>query len=67
MFLCVVSAARCQISEENKDEDIQEKDKKDKKTKKADKTTSSLASLNSNYRDCSSSDSETNERVRHYK
>jgi len=59
--------ARCQISDELKDEEIQDKEKKRKKSNKAEKTTQSLASLNSNYRDTSSSDSEYNERVRHYK
>lgn len=70
-FVCVIIfTARCQISDDSKDEEIQEKEKKEKKekkTKKAEKTTPSLASLNSNYRENSSSDSESNERVRHYK
>lgn len=64
---CVVSTARCQISDESKDEDVQEKEKKEKKMNKAEKTTPSLASLNSNYRESSSSGSESNERVRHHK
>ncbi|XP_059180842.1 tubby protein homolog isoform X2 [Centropristis striata] len=58
-----LDTSRCQISEESKDEDIQEKEKKEKKTKKAEKTTQSLASLNSNYRKSSSSGSESNERA----
>ncbi|XP_070708296.1 tubby protein homolog [Pempheris klunzingeri] len=53
---------RCQISDESKDEEIQEKEKKEKKSNKAEKTTPSLASLNSNYRESSSSGSESNER-----
>uniref|UniRef100_A0A665UWR5 Si:dkey-220f10.4 n=2 Tax=Echeneis naucrates TaxID=173247 RepID=A0A665UWR5_ECHNA len=55
---------RCQISDESKDEEVQEKENKGKKTKqnKAEKTTPSLASLNSNYRESSSSGSESNER-----
>ncbi|KAL7371684.1 hypothetical protein ABVT39_003395 [Epinephelus coioides] len=57
-----LDTSRCQISEESKDEDVQEKEKKEKKTKKSEKTTPSLASLNSNYRECSSSGSESNER-----
>ncbi|XP_075949630.1 uncharacterized protein LOC142951742 isoform X3 [Anarhichas minor] len=55
-------SSRCQISEEGKDEETQEKVKKEKKTKKAEKSMPSLASLNSNYRESSSSDSESNER-----
>uniref|UniRef100_A0A8C2X7B1 Si:dkey-220f10.4 n=2 Tax=Cyclopterus lumpus TaxID=8103 RepID=A0A8C2X7B1_CYCLU len=55
------------ISEESKDDEPQEKVKTEKKTKKAEtkkaeKTTQSLASLNSNYRESSSSGSESNER-----
>lgn len=62
----VISTARCQISDESKDEEVQETDTKEKKTDKAEKTTS-LASLNSNYRrSSSSSGSESNERVRYY-
>ncbi|XP_074476534.1 uncharacterized protein LOC141758781 [Sebastes fasciatus] len=60
-----LDTSRCQISDDSKDEEIQEKEKKEKKekkTKKAEKTTPSLASLNSNYRENSSSDSESNER-----
>lgn len=64
---CVISIARCQISDESKDEETQETEKKGKKTNKAEKTTPSLASLNSNYREGSSSGSESNERVRHLK
>lgn len=59
---CVISTARCQISDESKDEEIQEKEKKGRKTNKEEKTTS-LASLNSNYREGSSSGSESDERV----
>lgn len=61
----VASTARCQISDESKDEDMPEKEKKPKKTNKADKTTPSLASLNSNYRD-DSSGSDSNDRVGHH-
>lgn len=61
----VISTARCQISDESKDEEVQETETKEKKTNKAEKTTS-LASLNSNYRRSSSSGSESNERVRYY-
>lgn len=60
--------ARCQISDESKDDEIQEESKqkkKEKKSKKSDKTLSNLASYNSNCRETSSSDSEHNERVRH--
>ncbi|XP_031698387.1 tubby protein homolog [Anarrhichthys ocellatus] len=57
-----LNTSRCQISEEGKDEESQEKVKKEKKTKKAEKSMPSLASLNSNYRESSSSDSESNER-----
>ncbi|XP_013768744.1 tubby protein [Pundamilia nyererei] len=53
---------RCQISDESKDEEVQEKEKKEKKSHKAEKTTRSLASLNSNYRESSSTASESNER-----
>uniref|UniRef100_A0A3B5B848 Tubby protein-like n=1 Tax=Stegastes partitus TaxID=144197 RepID=A0A3B5B848_9TELE len=53
---------RCQISDESKDDEHQEKEKKDKKSNKAEKTTPSLASLNSNYRERSTSGSESNER-----
>ncbi len=66
-FVCVSSAARCQISDESKDEEIQEKEKKEKKTSKVEKATPSLASLNSNYREGSSSGSESNDRVRPHK
>lgn len=58
----VLLAARCQISDESKDEDIQ-RDRKEKKTKKGERSTQSLASLNSNYKEGSSSDSERNGRV----
>ncbi|XP_073346362.1 tubby protein [Pagrus major] len=54
---------RCQISDDSKDEEVQEKEKKGKKTNKEEKTTPSLASLNSNYREGSSSGSESNERT----
>ncbi|XP_071319478.1 tubby protein homolog isoform X2 [Trachinotus anak] len=59
-----LDTSRCQISDESKDEEVQEKENKEKKTKqnKAEKTTPSLASLNSNYRETSSSGSESNER-----
>ncbi|XP_040885421.1 tubby protein homolog [Toxotes jaculatrix] len=57
-----LDTSRCQISDESKDEEVQEKEKKEKKTAKAEKTTPSLASLNSNYRESSSSGSESNER-----
>ncbi|KAM4524795.1 uncharacterized protein PAE49_000966 [Odontesthes bonariensis] len=58
-----LDTSRCQISDELKDEEIQDMEKKGKKSNKAEKTTQSLASLNSNYRDTSSSDSEYNERT----
>ena len=64
---CVISTARCQISEDSKEDEVQGKEKKGKKKSKEEKTTPSLASLNSNYREGSSSGSESNERVRHYK
>ncbi|KAI3365623.1 hypothetical protein L3Q82_010712 [Scortum barcoo] len=57
-----LDTSRCQISNERKDEEIQEKEKKEKKTTKAEKATPSLASLNSNYRENSSSSSGSNER-----
>ncbi|KAG7226344.1 hypothetical protein INR49_013755 [Caranx melampygus] len=59
-----LDTTRCQISEESKDEKVQEKENKGKRTKqnKEEKTTPSLASLNSNYRESSSSGSESNER-----
>lgn len=57
-----VPTARCQISDERKDEEIK-KEKKERKTSKGEKTTPSLASLNSNYKEGSSSGSECNERV----
>lgn len=60
----VTSAARCQISDESKDEDAQEKTRKGRKTTEEEKNTPSLASLNSNYREGSSSSSESIERVR---
>ncbi|XP_070846704.1 tubby protein homolog isoform X2 [Chaetodon trifascialis] len=57
-----LDTSRCQISDESKDEDLQGKEKKEKKTNKAEKTTPSLASLNSNYREGSSSGSDSNDR-----
>ncbi|XP_078135335.1 tubby protein homolog [Sander vitreus] len=57
------NTTRCQISDKSKEGEIQEKEKKEKKTKKAEKTPPSLASLNSNYREGSSSGSESNERA----
>ncbi|XP_054455208.1 tubby protein homolog [Anoplopoma fimbria] len=57
-----LDTSRCQISEESKEDEPQEKVKKEKKTKKAEKTKQSLASLNTNYRESSSSGSESNER-----
>ncbi|XP_028264170.1 tubby protein [Parambassis ranga] len=57
-----LDTSRCQISDESKDDEVQEKEKKEKKSRKADKSTPSLASLNSNYRESSSSDSESSER-----
>ncbi|XP_034049884.1 tubby protein [Thalassophryne amazonica] len=53
---------RCQLSEESKDDETKDKQTKERKTNKDDKTTPSLASLNSNYREISSSESESNER-----
>lgn len=55
--------ARCQISDESKDEESQEKVKTEKKSNNTEKTASSLGSLNSNYRESSSSGSE-DDRVR---
>ncbi|XP_041671967.1 tubby protein homolog [Cheilinus undulatus] len=57
-----LDTTRCQISDESKDEEIEGKEKKEKKIKKSEKITHSLASLNSNYRETSSSGSESNER-----
>eukprot|EP00064_Thunnus_orientalis_P001340 superscaffoldBa00000091_g1343 len=57
-----LDTSRCQISDEHKDEEIQEKEKKERKTTKGEKTTPSLASLNSNYRETSSSSSDSNDR-----
>ncbi|KAM3592720.1 uncharacterized protein V6R79_023977 [Siganus canaliculatus] len=56
-----LDTTRCQISDEGKDEEVQQKEKKGRKATK-EKNTPSLASLNSNYREDSSSDSESNER-----
>lgn len=65
-YICALNfTARCQISDESKDEEIQEQAKPEKKSNKGDTATSSLASLNSNYRETSSSGSEHSERVRH--
>lgn len=60
----VTSAARCQISDESKDEELQEKTRKGRKTNKEEKNTPRLASLNSNLKEGSSSSSESIERVR---
>ncbi|XP_071782890.1 tubby protein [Centroberyx gerrardi] len=57
-----LNTSRCQISDDSKDEEIIEKEKKTGKTKKGEKSATSLASLNSNYRESSSSDSDSNER-----
>nr|XP_046232997.1 tubby protein isoform X2 [Scatophagus argus] len=57
-----LDTSRCQISDESKEEETQDKEQKGKKTNKEEKTTPSLASLNSNYREGSSSGSESNER-----
>ncbi|XP_068439155.1 tubby protein homolog isoform X2 [Clinocottus analis] len=59
-----LNTSRCQISEERKEDEPKEKVKvkMEKKTKKVEKTAQSLASLNSNYRESSSSGSESNER-----
>uniref|UniRef100_H3D5L8 Si:dkey-220f10.4 n=1 Tax=Tetraodon nigroviridis TaxID=99883 RepID=H3D5L8_TETNG len=56
------ATARCQISEESKDEEVQKKEKNVKKSNKEEKSTPSLASLNSNYKDSSLSSSDSNER-----
>ncbi|XP_061823566.1 tubby protein homolog isoform X2 [Nerophis lumbriciformis] len=53
---------RCQISDESKDEEVQT-DVKERKKKKGEKNTPSLASLNSNYKEGSSSGSESNNRT----
>ncbi|XP_032357675.1 tubby protein homolog isoform X2 [Etheostoma spectabile] len=58
-----LNTTRCQISEKSIEGEIQEKEKKEKKTKKAEKTPPSLAYLNSNYREGSSSSSESSERA----
>ncbi|XP_077358274.1 tubby protein homolog isoform X2 [Festucalex cinctus] len=50
--------ARCQISDDSKDEDVQAEGKERKK-KRVEKHTPSLASLNSNYKESSSSASES--------
>uniref|UniRef100_UPI0037E6FC47 tubby protein homolog n=1 Tax=Semicossyphus pulcher TaxID=241346 RepID=UPI0037E6FC47 len=57
-----LDTSRCQISEESKDEEAEAKEKKTKKANKSEKITRSLASLNSNYRESSSSGSESYER-----
>ncbi|XP_030255196.1 tubby protein homolog isoform X2 [Sparus aurata] len=58
-----LDTSRCQISDDSKEDEVQEKEKKGKKKCKEEKTTPSLASLNSNYREGSSSGSESNERT----
>ncbi|XP_074518816.1 tubby protein homolog [Halichoeres trimaculatus] len=57
-----LDTTRCQISDESKEEKVEGKEKKERKAKKSEKITHSLASLNSNYRESSSSGSESNER-----
>ncbi|XP_060884548.1 tubby protein homolog [Labrus mixtus] len=57
-----LNTTRCQISDESKDEDFEGKEKKEKKANKSEKNAQSLASLNSNYRENSSSGSESYER-----
>lgn len=64
--VCVFATARCQISEESKDEEVQRKEKNVKKSNQEDKSTPSLASLNSNYKDSSLSSSDSNEGVSHH-
>lgn len=67
MCVCVCvracSTARCQISEESKEEEVKGKEKNGKKSNKEGKSTPSLATLNSNYRETSSSSSDSNESV----
>ncbi|KAM6964227.1 tubby protein homolog [Tautogolabrus adspersus] len=57
-----LNTTRCQISDESKDEEFEVKEKKEKKANKSEKIAQSLASLNSNYRESSSSGSESCER-----
>ncbi|KAF7647160.1 hypothetical protein LDENG_00176580 [Lucifuga dentata] len=57
-----LDTSRCQISDESKDEESLERGKTSRKANKGEKTTPSLASLNSNYRESSSSGSDSNER-----
>ncbi|XP_061823564.1 tubby protein homolog isoform X1 [Nerophis lumbriciformis] len=57
-----LDTSRCQISDESKDEEVQT-DVKERKKKKGEKNTPSLASLNSNYKEGSSSGSESNNRT----
>ncbi|XP_076025732.1 tubby protein [Genypterus blacodes] len=56
-----LDTSRCQISEEGAEDEILQREKPQRKTK-GEKTTPSLASLNSNYREDSSSGSDSNER-----
>nr|XP_057917675.1 tubby protein homolog [Doryrhamphus excisus] len=56
-----MDTSRCQISEESKDEEVQVDSKEGKK--EGEKNTPSLASLNSNYKEGSSSGSESNTRT----
>lgn len=65
--VCVFTTARCQISEESKDEEVHGKERNVKKSSKEEKSTPSLASLNSNYKESSSTStsSDSHERVRH--
>ncbi|XP_054625393.1 tubby protein homolog isoform X2 [Dunckerocampus dactyliophorus] len=57
-----LDTSRCQISDEIKDEEVQ-MDSKEGKKKEGEKNTQSLASLNSNYKEGSSSGSESNNRT----
>uniref|UniRef100_A0A3Q3E1B5 Si:dkey-220f10.4 n=1 Tax=Hippocampus comes TaxID=109280 RepID=A0A3Q3E1B5_HIPCM len=50
---------RCQISDDSKDEDVRLEGKERRKKKRAEKNTPSVASLNSNYKESSSSGSES--------
>ncbi|XP_068161909.1 tubby protein [Antennarius striatus] len=55
-----LDTSRCQISEESKDDEIQEEEIKGKKRNKG--KTTCLGSLNSNYKEASSSDTESHDR-----
>ncbi|KAM3859567.1 uncharacterized protein ACN63O_016101 [Diretmus argenteus] len=58
-----LNTSKCQISDESQEEEILKVEKTPRKTKKGEKAATNLASLNSNYREASSSDSDSNERA----